>query len=413
MRPLVALMVLAAPGWVSGQEPSAGNKVYKQAVPAVAWIKTGRASGSGTLVDKDRRLVLTNYHVIEGAEKRGEGAGYDPVQVWFPEFEGSRPKTDRTYYKDKPARRGEVIAVNRRWDLAVVRLDKVGDDVPEVKLAGGSPGPGDPIHSIGNAGASGALWGYVRGSVRNVYPKQWKAKVGSRVLSFSARVIEADSPTNPGDSGGPLLNDAGELVGVTQGGLPSASGVSYFIDLCEVRKLLTSKAVEDKAGPRKPGGAVAAKEPPKPKEKEAARRAEPLQLVDEAELFGAEAVEAADTAIAELHKGGLDLLIETHKQPPEAIREKAKDAKARGKLYFDWAVERLKAEKADGVALLVTTEPKSFRIVTSPTWNKKLPGPFVKRVEDALKANLGGDPDKALAGVLAVVKDAHAAATKK
>ena len=409
MTPVVALMVAL----VSAQEPSAGGKVYKQAVPSVAWIKTDRASGSGTLVDKDRRLVLTNYHVIEGAERRGDNAGYQPVRVWFPEFEGTRPKTDRSLYERKPALRGEVIAVNRRWDLAVVRLDKVPADTPEVKLAAASPGAGDPIHSIGNAGASGALWGYVRGSVRNVYPKQWKAKVGNRVLSFNARVIEADSPTNPGDSGGPLLNDAGELVGVTQGGMPTANGVSYFIDLFEVRKLLTSQTVVDKAGPRK-DGQLAVKEPPtKPKEADKpARRAEPLHLVDEAGLFGAEAQEAADKLIAELHAKGFDVLVETHHTPPASWAEKAKDQKERSKLYLDWGRERLKAEKADGVAILITTAPAYFRTITGEAWTKKLPPAYVKRVADALSGNLRDNPDKALADALDVVRDAFGAAGK-
>jgi V8-like Glu-specific endopeptidase len=402
MTPVVALVLALAPA----QEPSAGSKVYKQVVPAVAYIRTGKASGSGTLVDKDRRLVLTNYHVIDGAERPGQGAGYDPVQVQFPEFEGTRPKTDRNYYKGKQALKGTVIAVNRNQDLAVVQLDRVPADVPEVKLAANSPGPGDPIHSIGNAGASGALWGYVRGSVRNVYPKKWKALAGNKVLTFNARVIEADSPTNPGDSGGPLLNDAGELIGVTQGGQTTTNAISYFIDISEVRRLLTSQTVVQKAGPRK----VAAG---KPEPKEPAKRAEPLRVRDDADFFSPAATEAADKLIAELHRQGFDVLIETHPTPPDAWKEKAKDPKERGKLYFDWAVERIKAEKADGVAVVITGDPQYFRTVISPDWNKKLPPAFVNRVADALRANLVREPDKALAEVLDVIKDAHAAATKK
>lgn len=411
MRPVVALVVGMTGLTALGQEPSAGNKVYKQVVPAVAYIKTNRASGSGTLVDKDRRLVLTNYHVIEGAERRGANAGYDMVTVYFPEFEGGRPRTDRAFYKNRPGLRGEVIAVNRRWDLAVIRLDRVPGDVPEVRLAKGSPGPGDPVHSIGNAGASGALWGYVRGTVRNIYPKQWKAKVGNKVLSFNAKVIETDSPTNPGDSGGPLLNDAGELVGVTQGGLLSAQGVSYFVDLSEVRKLLTSSAVIDKAGPRRDGQLANKVEPSKPKEQE--RRAEPLRLVDEANLFSAEAQEAADKVIAELHAKGFDVLIETHPQPPEALRERAKDTKQRGRAYYDWGQERLKSEKASGVALMITTDPKFFQAATSESWKKRLPPTYERRMAEGLRAKLGNDPDAALAEVLAVISDAYGAATKK
>ena len=63
--------------------------------------------------------------------------------------------------------------------------------------------------------------------------------------TFEAKVVETDSATNPGDSGGPLLNAKGELVGVTQGGAINAQLVSTFIDVSEVKSLLTTKAVKD------------------------------------------------------------------------------------------------------------------------------------------------------------------------
>jgi S1-C subfamily serine protease len=405
------LSLLLLPGLVAAQEPSAGSRVYKQVVPSVAYIRTARASGSGTLVDKARRLVLTNYHVIDGAERPGAGAGYDPVDVYFPRFKDGGIVADKAAYKSGGFK-GEVVAVNRKWDLAVVRLSEVPAPIPEVKLAERSPGPGDPVHSIGNAGASGALWGYVKGSVRNVYQKQWQAKAGNKTLRFNARVIEADSPTNPGDSGGPLLNDAGELVGVTQGGATTANAVSYFVDLSEVRKLLTSRELVDKVGPRTGGGQMA-KEPAKADPAKPGRRAEPLQVRDDADLFSAAAVEAADKAVAELHKGGLDVLIETYPTPPAAWKDKAADPKQRAGLYLDWAIDRLKAEQSDGIALLITTDPRYFRLAGGNDWLKRLPKEFDKRVSDALRADLRQNPDKALAEVLAVIKDAHAAATKK
>ena len=59
------------------------------------------------------------------------------------------------------------------------------------------------------------------GKVRQVYRKQWKAEVDGRVLEFSGEVVETDSATNPGDSGGPLLCSVGDrwtIFGITSFG---------------------------------------------------------------------------------------------------------------------------------------------------------------------------------------------------
>ena len=94
------------------------------------------------------------------------------------------------------------------------------------------------MHSIGNPGKSGALWVYASGSVRSIYPKDWRVKEGERIHDFKAKVLETQSPTNPGDSGGPLVNDKGEMIGITQGYAPDAQLLSLFIDISEVRTFL-------------------------------------------------------------------------------------------------------------------------------------------------------------------------------
>ena len=94
-----------------------------------------------------------------------------------------------------------------------------------------------------NPGASGALWAYSPGSVKAVYPKKWNVMDREGVLHFEATVVETTSPVNPGDSGGPLVNGNAELVAVTQGGVSSMGTISYFIDLSEVRKILSDKNI--------------------------------------------------------------------------------------------------------------------------------------------------------------------------
>lgn len=378
MRPAVAAMLITAllPAPAPAQEPTGGAKVYKQAIHSVVWIKSDRrngyATGSGSLIDRANGLILTNYHVVEDN---------DVATVFFPEFRDGQPIPERGYYMDRAKRfglSGRVIARSERADLAVIQLRarSAPPGADGIKLASGSPTPGETVHAIGNAGASGALWGYVRGTVRQVYMKRWKAEVGRRVLTFDAKVIETDSPTNPGDSGGPLLNDAGELVGVTQGGAVKANSVSTFIDVSEVKKLLASQAVRNARRTTRDD------RPPPPTE----RRATPVKVSDAAKLFSPDAVAVADKAIADLHAKGLDLLIETHPAAPDAWRERAKkaDRDERRQMFNAWATERRKAEKVDGVTVMVSMDPKNLAIEVGERWRGRLPTGFANRLSQVL-----------------------------
>ena len=245
LPPLLFLLSvgLVAPAQEKKTDPlgpkDTGASVYRQVLPGTVWIHSDRgngrrATGSGSLVDKGRRLVLTNYHVVGNVKK---------ATVFFPDFgKDKKAIPERQHYLDLAGRLGipgEVVELDKEGDLALVRLDRVPDGAVELPLAAESPDPGQAVHSIGNPGKSGALWVYTPGKVRQVYGKKWKAKLDERtVLTFQAKVIETDSPTNPGDSGGPLVNDRGELVGVTQGGVIDADALSLFVDLSEVKRLV-------------------------------------------------------------------------------------------------------------------------------------------------------------------------------
>jgi tetratricopeptide (TPR) repeat protein len=91
------------------------------------------------------------------------------------------------------------------------------------------------LHSIGNPSASGALWVYSTGSVRQVYRKEWRFASGPL---RSARVVETQSPINPGDSGGPVVSDDGEVLAVVSGRQPDAALVSWCISVEEVKAYL-------------------------------------------------------------------------------------------------------------------------------------------------------------------------------
>ena len=162
----------------------------------------GDGGGSGFIVDADG-LIVTNAHVVEGAES---------IEVRF--FGGERT-------------RAEAIAVDSTRDLAVLQVE-VGN-LPTVPL-GSSAGVevGDEVIAIGNAigivGEPTVTAGIVSGLNRTIPLEDNKRLV---------RLIQTDAAINPGNSGGPLVNAAGEVIGINTaiaGGFVEGIGYAVSID---------------------------------------------------------------------------------------------------------------------------------------------------------------------------------------
>jgi S1-C subfamily serine protease len=389
---LLALALLVPPAPADDKpEKGEGAKVYKKAVPSVVWIHSkrdaGLATGSGSLIDKDRRLVLTNYHVV---------LDNPAAKVFFPHFRDGQPVAEKDYYRDRAKRLAidaRVLAVDKKADLAIIRLDSIPDGTEAIPLAAASPDPGETVHSIGSAGKSDALFGYVKGSVRQVYKKEWRAELAPRkIATFEAKVVETDSATNPGDSGGPLLNAAGELVGVTEGGALNAQLLSTFVDVSEVKQLLGSRAVKE----------VKADKPAAKKE-----RTTPT-VSDEAKLFSDEAVKAANEALAELFKGDLDVMIETHAAATtdEKVLENLRSKKDEREAYMKkFTRSRMVLKEAD-VGIVIVKDPKTLYVELTGPAEKEFPADITKKLVTALTEGLKANkPDDALKSAIQVMRD--------
>jgi S1-C subfamily serine protease len=242
----LALVFLAASAdaqTATKPESADSAEIYDRTLHSTVWVvvpvTSSRArTGSGSLIDAHRRLVLTNYHVVGDKET---------VSVYFPIYSKGKLVAERQAYM-APGRsiEGKVKVVDPQRDLAVIQLEgPIPAEAKTLKLAKDSPKPGQRVHSIGNPGSSGALWAYTEGSVRQVYHNKFRTmgKNGEGGFEIDARIVETQSPVNQGDSGGPVVNDKGELVAVVQGHIPDAQArsVSIFIDVTEVRELLISK----------------------------------------------------------------------------------------------------------------------------------------------------------------------------
>lgn len=209
-------------------------KVYNETLKSTAWVlaKTGdsTSSGTGVLVNEEKKLLVTNFHVVEDARS---------AVVFFPQMKNGKPIVDRKHYRDNVKTlgvSGRVLTVDRKRDLALIELDRLPKGVQKIKLAEESAGPGEDVQSIGNPGSSGALWVFTSGTVRSVYQKQFSTEVGEHDFM----VVETQSPINSGDSGGPVVNSKGELIAISQAISPKARLVSYSVDISEISELLSS-----------------------------------------------------------------------------------------------------------------------------------------------------------------------------
>ena len=164
------------------------NQIYKADANGVAFIESkmseGIASGSGVVLD-DEGHVLTNNHVIEGASE---------VTVSL-ESEGQMyPAT--------------VVGTEPNSDLALLKVEAPASKLHPLKL-GDSDGVevGDPVVAIGNPFD---LQRTVTSGIVSALQREIQAPDGVTI----DHVIQTDAAINPGNSGGPLINAAGEVIGI-------------------------------------------------------------------------------------------------------------------------------------------------------------------------------------------------------
>ena len=143
----------------------------------------GEATGSGIVIDANG-TILTNYHVVENAIK---------VTVSF-----EKGKTVDA----------QVVGKDPSNDLAVLRIHPDGLTLHPLTL-GNSSGVqvGDPVLAIGNPFD---LERTLTTGVISALQRQITAPNGFTIDN----VLQTDAPINPGNSGGPLLNAAGEVIGI-------------------------------------------------------------------------------------------------------------------------------------------------------------------------------------------------------
>ncbi len=166
------------------------------------------STGTGFLVDK-LGDILTNYHVIDGAD-RSRG-----ITVEF---------------ENEIVRKASVVAVDQHNDLAVLRADmhNVSPIVPLARADSTSVRVGDPTLTIGNPfGIDRTLTSGIVSALQHTI----EAADGSRVNN----VIQVDQAPDAGNSGAPLIDANGQVIGINSqlitGGSGSSQQVAFAIPI--------------------------------------------------------------------------------------------------------------------------------------------------------------------------------------
>ncbi|ANS03892.1 serine protease [uncultured Mediterranean phage uvDeep-CGR2-AD3-C191] len=166
------------------EKKSRQSRVTRRASPAAQddW----RSSGSGFYL-KSTTHIMTNFHVIDKAKV---------IQVSFPK--GGRY-------------RGRVVAKDERNDLAVIKLLKMKPRRSGFGFRfGARVRVGDKIHALG----------YPLGASLSRYPSMVSGEINAtRGMGDNLSQFRTNANINKGNSGGPIVNDKGELVGVALAGL--------------------------------------------------------------------------------------------------------------------------------------------------------------------------------------------------
>jgi S1-C subfamily serine protease len=209
----------AAPAFDAEEEQNIA--VYRKALPSVVNITSTavafdffnrpvpqQGQGSGFVLDKEGH-ILTNNHVINNAQR---------VEVTL---------ADKHKYK------ATVVGVDSHHDLALLQIS-APNLLPATLADSRGLMVGQRVYAIGNPfGLSGTMTRGIISAIRSI---------GTESGSPIEDAIQTDAAVNPGNSGGPLLNSRGEVIGITtliaSNGSDQSAGIGFAIPINTAKMVL-------------------------------------------------------------------------------------------------------------------------------------------------------------------------------
>jgi len=195
---IASIVTLCSPS--GAQQAPSWPAIVEGTSPAIVVVETERGLGSGFFVRSDGTLI-TNQHVIEDAKS---------VAV--------RTSSGEVY------RGALVMASDEARDLAILRVDAF--DVPSVRL-----GNSNDV----KVGSGVLLLGAPRGLEQTA---STGIVAAVRVDDSGMRLIQTSAAASPGSSGGPLLNESGEVIGVLSFSVVQSQNLNFAVPINYARGIL-------------------------------------------------------------------------------------------------------------------------------------------------------------------------------
>jgi len=214
----------AAPAFDSEEQQNIA--VYKRALPSVVNITSTQMAccdfflrpvpeqgqGSGFILDKEGHIV-TNNHVVDNAQTV-------EVTLW-----------------NKKKYKAAVMGIDRNHDLALLKISDATDLQPATLADSTNLVVGQKVYALGNPfGFSGTMTRGIISAIRSVAMPS-----GNKIDD----AIQTDASVNPGNSGGPLLNSRGEVIGITtliatnpNAPVDQSAGIGFAIPISTAKAVL-------------------------------------------------------------------------------------------------------------------------------------------------------------------------------
>lgn len=190
--------------------PDTINKAMNSVVVVSAELANGTSTGAGFIVgvseDKSYDYIATNYHVVA-----------DSSEIYVRLYETGDYVT------------ASLVGYSFEDDIAVLKIAASGLS-PLTVANYQSCRIGDTVYAIGTPEGENFAWSVTHGTISTVDRILWMYDDNGE-LEKTMRVLQTDTPVNPGNSGGPLINALGEVVGIISMKLGESEGMGFALPI--------------------------------------------------------------------------------------------------------------------------------------------------------------------------------------
>jgi len=182
------------------------HNLFYQTVPVAGM-------GSGTIIDASKGLILTNKHVVGGAQRIS-------VTLW-----------------NNEVLEGILVGSSNVHDIAVIKVDGGGKNLQAAELGDSDKlRVGQRVYAIGNpfglTGGPSVTSGVVSAINRTIESER----------GLIENLVQTDAAINPGNSGGPLIDTEGRIIAINTAIIPYAQGIGFAIPINAAKQYTTEIA---------------------------------------------------------------------------------------------------------------------------------------------------------------------------